>query len=66
MDGAKVAAALLCAVMSTNALCAHVLTVRGWIKLMYSDTESLKKEVDAARSEHLDDVMVVRSRKGDK
>jgi hypothetical protein len=50
--------------MSTNALCAHVITV-SWIKRMSltpiatpnlsRDTESVKREVDAARSEHLDD-----------
>jgi hypothetical protein len=70
MDGAEVAAALLCDVNQCPVCtCPHSELDRTDVSCPYDgpnhNTESVKREVDAARSEHLDDDgATVRSRNG--
>ena len=66
MDGAKVAAALLCDVNQCPVCtCPHSKLDRTDVSYPYRNTESAKREVDAARSEHLDDDGEVKERHKD-
>jgi hypothetical protein len=56
MDGAEVAAALLCDVNQCPVCtCPHSELDRTDISYLYRDTESVKQAVSAARAEHLDE-----------
>ncbi len=56
MDGAEVDAAPLCDVNQCPVCtCPHSELDRTDVSYPYSDTESVKRAVSAARSEHLDD-----------
>ncbi len=58
MDGAEVAAALLCDVNRHQCpvcICPHGELDRTDFSYPYRDTQSVKTAVDAARAEHLDD-----------
>jgi hypothetical protein len=56
MDGAEVAAVLLCDVNQCPVCtCPHKELDRTDVSYPYRDTESVKRAVKAARSEHLDD-----------
>jgi hypothetical protein len=66
MDGAEVAAALLCDVNQRPVCtCPHSELDRTDVSYPYRNTESVKREVDAARSEHLDDDGEVKERHKD-
>jgi hypothetical protein len=66
MDGAEVAAALLCAVNQCPVCtCPHSELNRTDVSYPYRNTESVKSDVDAARSEHLDDDGEVKERHKD-
>jgi hypothetical protein len=66
MDGAEVAAALLCDVNQRPVCtCPHSELDRTDVSCSYRDTESLRKEVNVARSEHLDDYGEVKERHKD-
>jgi hypothetical protein len=67
MDGAEVAAALLCDVNQCPVCtCPHSELDQTDASYPYCNTESVKREVDAARSEHLDDDGEVKERQKDK
>jgi hypothetical protein len=66
MDGAEVAAALLCNVNQCPVCtCPHSEFDRTDVSYPYHNTESGKREVDAARSEHLNDDGEVKERHKD-
>ncbi len=66
MDGAEVAAALLCDVNQCPVCtCPHSELDRTDISYPYSDTETVKRSVEDARSEHLDENGEVKERHGD-
>ena len=63
MDGAEVAAALLCDVNQCPVCtCPHSELDRTDVSYPYRDTESVKRAISAARSEHLDDAGEVKER----
>ncbi len=64
MDGAKVAAAFLCDVNQyPGRTCPRSELDRTDVSYAYHDTESMKQEVDAAQSEHMDDGAEVKERR---
>ncbi len=66
MDGAEVAAALLCNVNQCPVCtCPHSELDRTDISYPYRDTETVKRSVEEARSEHLDEGSEVKERHGD-
>jgi hypothetical protein len=66
MDGAEVAAALLCDVNQCPVCtCPRSELDRTDVSYPYRNTESVKKEVNAARSEHLDDDGEIKERHKD-
>ncbi len=66
MDGAEVAAALLCDVNQCPVCtCPHSELDRTDISYPYCNTETVNRLVEEARSEHLDEDCEVKERHGD-